>query len=301
MHYKATILIVGALVVGMADRTLAAPKGAASDTEAELERLKAEVKEQRALIMQLMRVEQEHYDLLLRLVQGRGGEPSAAPRPNAAPPAERPGAEENDDEGAPAGQARHAARTAAVRGHVSFPGGSVKDVYVYVENVKAPPVHGKTVEIAQRDKQFVPEVAVVQRGTRVTFPNYDNVFHNVFSPTAPHPFDLGSYRAGEAAKTVEMTSPGVVDVFCNMHARMRASVLVVPSPLYAHVNADGSFELPGVPLGSRKVVVWGPRSKPVTETVELGPSGGEVTVTLVPQSPAAHNNKNGQPYSSYKD
>src|SRR6185503_18660359 len=111
----------------------------------------------------------------------------------------------------------------------------------------------------------------------------------------------GSYRAGEAAKTVEMTSPGVVDIFCNMHARMRASVLVVPSPLYARVGADGSFELPGVPLGSRKVVVWSPRSKPVSETVEVGPSGGEVTLTLSAQPPAAHNNKVGQPYSTYKD
>ena len=188
-----------------------------------------------------------------------------------------------------------------LRGKVAFPGGTFKDVYVYVDNVKSPPAHGHTFEIAQRDKQFVPQVAVVQRGTKVVFPNYDSVFHNVFSPTARHPFDLGSYRAGDAAKSVELTAPGVVDVFCNVHSRMHASVLVVPSSLYGRVAPDGSFQLDGVPLGARKVVVWGPRSKPTEQTVEVGAGGADVSFTLEVQPDVPHNNKLGQPYGSYKD
>jgi plastocyanin len=172
---------------------------------------------------------------------------------------------------------------------------------VYVENVRAPAARGKTAEIAQRDKQFVPEVLVVQRGTRVSFPNYDSVFHNVFSPSTPHPFDLGSYRAGESARAVDMTSSGVVEVFCNVHARMHSNILVVPNALYARVGADGRFELPNVPVGSRKIVVWSPTTKPQSETIELGPQGGEVSVTVQAQPAAAHNNKLGQPYGSYKD
>jgi plastocyanin len=189
--------------------------------------------------------------------------------------------------------------TASLKGKVQFPGGSLDDVYIYVENVRSPPARGKTAEIAQRDKRFIPEVMVVQRGTRVSFPNYDSVFHNVFSPSQPHPFDLGSYRAGEEPKGVEMTSPGVVDVFCNMHAAMHASVLVVPSSVYARVGTDGSFHLDGVPVGKRKLVVWGPRSKPTSQTVELGATGAEVNITLEPQPAGAHNNKYGKPYGSY--
>jgi plastocyanin len=169
-----------------------------------------------------------------------------------------------------------------------------------MENVKSPPAHGKTVDIAQRGKQFVPEVMVVQRGTKVAFPNYDTVFHNVFSPTPPHPFDLGSYRAGEGAKAVEMTSPGVVEIFCNMHSSMHASILVVPSPVYTRVDPDGSFHLEGVPVGTRTLVVWGPHSKPVKQTVEVRPSGAEVTVVLEARPAIAHNNKFGQPYPSYE-
>ncbi|HVU49458.1 MAG TPA: hypothetical protein VHL80_02165, partial [Polyangia bacterium] len=228
----------------------APPKARATpqDMAAELARLDAEVKEQRQLIMQLVRVEQEHYDLLLKLVQGRAasGEALAPAAPGVAPavPA-APGA-------APSDAAKRAPRTGAIRGKVSFPGGTFKDVYVYIDNVKSPPAHGHTFEIGQRDKQFVPQVAVVQRGTKVVFPNYDSVFHNVFSPSTRHPFDLGSYRAGDAPKGVEMTATGVIDVFCNMHSRMHASVLVVPSSLYGRVAPDGSFELEGVPLGARK-------------------------------------------------
>src|SRR5262252_7703490 len=136
-------------------------KAPPADTAAEVARLKAEVAEQRQLIMQLVRVEQEHYDLLLKLVQGRAapGE-AAAPAPGLAPATPA----------APAAAPR-APRTGTVRGKVAFPGGTFKDVYVYVDNVKSPPAHGHTFEIGQRDKQFVPQVAVVQRGTKVVFPN----------------------------------------------------------------------------------------------------------------------------------
>jgi plastocyanin len=298
-----------ALALAAPARAAAPAKTGAQSTDkmaAQIEKLEAEVREQRQLIMQLVRVEQEHYDLLLRLVQGRGvapvAEPGTPPAAPSAPGAPAAAAATPGAASAAAGAAKLAApRTGSLRGKVEFSGGPIKDLYVYVENVKSPPAHGHTFEIAQRDKQFVPEVAVVQRGTKVTFPNYDTVFHNVFSPTSPHPFDLGSYRAGDAAKSVELTSPGVVDVFCNVHSRMHASVLVVPSSLYVRVAADGSFHMDGVPLGSRKIVVWSPRSKPATQTVEVGPGGADVTFTLEAQPQAPHNNKFGQPYSSYKE
>jgi plastocyanin len=273
-------------------------------------RLRAEVRELRGLVMQLMRVEKEHYDLLMNLAQaGRLGDPgkAAAPLPPESAPAPLPAAAAAGDArpvvagaGAGAGEAAHAApRTASLHGRVQLPGGTLQDVYAYVENVRSPPVHGKTVEIAQRKKQFLPEVTVVQRGTKVVFPNYDTFVHNVFSPTQPRPFDIGSLRSGEESKAVEMTAPGVIDVFCNMHSDMHASILVVPSPLYARVGSDGSFHLDGVPVGTRKVVVWSPRTKPVSQTVEVGAQGAEVSLTLEPQSSLSHNNKFNQPYPSY--
>ena len=90
------IVVVGAwasiLVAAAGASGHAAPAAAGEQPAPDLARLQAEVREQRQLIMQLMRVEKEHYDLLLRLVQeGRGADgvvlppvPGAAPSPGEA-------------------------------------------------------------------------------------------------------------------------------------------------------------------------------------------------------------------------
>src|SRR5205814_3042607 len=128
-----------------------------------------------------------------------------------------------------------------------MPGGGGGEVFVFVQNARAGAARNRTLTIEQKDKQFVPAVAVVQRGTTVTFPNRDAVFHNVFSPSMPHPFDLGSYRAGDPPGSVALTSAGVVvDVFCNIHSGMRAQILVVPNSLYSRVAADGAFRTDNV-------------------------------------------------------
>ena len=167
--------------------------------------------------------------------------------------------------------------------------------------MRGAPAHGKTLEIKQKDKQFVPRVAVVLRGTSLVFPNLDPVYHNVFSTSGRNSFDLGAYRAGEPARSAVLTTPGVVEVYCNIHSRMSASVLVVPSPLYAKVNADGSFRIDNVPVGTRKLVAWSPGSKPAQEKVDVGASGAQASFVLDEEGATAHLNKAGQPYGSYKE
>ena len=65
---------------------------------------------------------------------------------------------------------------------------------------KGSPARGHTLEIKQKDKQFWPQVAVVQRGTSVSFPNLDAVFHNVFSPRGRNSFDLGQLPLGRSRR-----------------------------------------------------------------------------------------------------
>lgn len=286
---RSTMLLAAGIASTIVD--VGAARGASTDPE--VAQLRAEVRELRGLVMQVMRVEKEHYDLLMNLAQaGHLGDAAQAAPARVTPDTAKPAA-------ADTALPHPVAHTAPVRGKVAFPGGSMQDLYAYVENVKSAPVHGKTVEIAQRKKQFLPAVTVVQRGTKVLFPNYDTFVHNVFSPSLPRPFDLGAPRPGEDPKPVEMAAAGVVDVFCNMHSDMHAVVLVVPSPLYTRVAADGSFHLDGVPVGNRKIVVWGPRSKPASQVVDVETAGAEVSLTLDQLPTTPHNNKLNQPYPSY--
>jgi hypothetical protein len=81
---------------------------------------------------------------------------------------------------------------------------------------------------------------------------------------------------------------------------MAASVLVVPNRYFAKVKGDGTFEIPGVPAGRRKVVAWAPGSRPTTDWIEVaGGRTAELTLKLDPKG-SAHKNKSGQSYGSYE-
>jgi hypothetical protein len=82
---------------------------------------------------------------------------------------------------------------------------------------------------------------------------------------------------------------------------MRAQILVVPNSLYTRVAPDGSFRIENVPVGARKLVVWGPKVKLSQQLIEVAPNGAEAHFVLTAETAKPHNNKLGQPYSSYKE
>jgi plastocyanin len=223
--------------------------------------------------------------------------PAARATDNTMPPSRRPEPAAAAHKSAPALPAE--AATGTLRGKVSAPSGEAV-AYVYVENVLAPPVKGQRVVIDQSGKRFMPGWAVIQRGTTIEFPNKDNIYHNVFSLSPGNSFDLGMYAAGTAGKSHTFMEAGPVDVFCNIHPQMAASVLVVPNRYFAKVKPDGSFEIAGVPSGRRKVVAWSPGSRPTVEWVEVAAGGAAaVSFKLAPKS-GTHTNKAGQAYGSYE-
>ena len=256
-----------------------------------------------------MQSEQQRYDMLLKLIGSASGAlppmaPPGAPSPTRAAPhaarhRRRQQRRRRQHGAAPRG-GDPARKVAALEGKVSISGGDLSDVYVFVENVRGAPVRDRTIEIKQENKQFSPRLAVVQAGTQVVFPNFDTVFHNVFSTSPKNAFDLGSYRAGDKPRSVIMTSPGLVEIFCNVHQKMNANVMVVPNTLYTKVRADGSFRIENVPVGARKVVAWSPSTKLAAQKVEVTPSGGQATFSLEYEEAQAHTNKLGLPYGSYK-
>lgn len=198
---------------------------------------------------------------------------------------------------------RHAAMSdgmaGVIHGKVAVPAGEPV-AYVYVENVLAPPVKGEHKVIQQSGKKFLPGWAVIQRGTTISFPNNDNIYHNVFSLSTGNSFDLGLYNAGSEAKSHTFMEPGPVDVYCNIHPDMAARVLVVPNRYFAKVKPDGTFEIAGVPAGRRKVVAWAPGASPATDWVDVGADKpAELSLKLEPKN-AAHKNKAGQSYGSYE-
>ena len=246
-------------------------------TAEEFAALKQRVDEQHDLLMRLTQLEGEHYEFLLKLLHSTGRPGTGAGTAGRVSSTSTPSSSTPDDDAPPAATARP--KLATITGRVEVKGKPWGPIYIYVDNLKEPSVD-RNAEILQKDRSFVPNVLVVQKGTRVAFPNADPFLHNVFSPSTTHPFDLGSYRQGDRAGAVRLFHPGVVEVLCNMHAKMRANVLVVPNHHHVKASGDGSFRLENVPVGARQLVAWTPDAKPVTDAVTLTSAGANVKFSL---------------------
>lgn len=123
--------------------------------------------------------------------------------------------------------------------------------------------------VEQRDKAFAPHVIAVPVGSTVQFPNFDAIFHNVFSISRQKPFDLGMYKNSEM-REVKFDKPGVVRLGCNIHANMSAYVIVVDAPHYVVAAADGTFSFKSLAPGKYKVQAWGEQSaEPTTTEIEV--------------------------------
>jgi plastocyanin len=141
---------------------------------------------------------------------------------------------------------------------------------VYLEGSfpKRPP--GTTKEMAQKDLTFLPLLLPVQVGTRVTFPNLDDTFHNIFSFSPAKRFDLGRYRPEERPIPSEIFDvAGLVTVRCDIHEHMRGLILVLDTPYFVTTDPDGKFRLSGLPIGNHTLKAWLSNKTTLTRPVEL--------------------------------
>lgn len=136
-------------------------------------------------------------------------------------------------------------------------------------------------EIAQRDRQFLPYVLVVQTGTAVNFPNFDTVRHHVYSFSPTKKFDLKLYTGTPAAPVV-FDKSGVATLGCNIHDQMSAHVVVVDTPLFTKTDATGTARLE-LPAGEHQLKTWHPRMiepRLQAQALTVGTSAGQTVVTL---------------------
>jgi plastocyanin len=135
--------------------------------------------------------------------------------------------------------------------------------------------------IAQFQERFVPHVLPVVKGTEVEFPNRDPLFHNVFSLSKAASFDLGRYPQ-PGSKSVRFDEPGVVPLFCHIHADMSAVVLVLENPFFTKPDAEGRFRIEGIPPGRYDVVAWHERARSALEVAEVLPGKTSIVDFALP-------------------
>jgi hypothetical protein len=169
-------------------------------------------------------------------------------------------------------------------------------IVVYLTGFRQPPPPDAPA-ISQKDKTFLPDLRVVVAGQTVQFTNDDPWVHNVFSTSTARGFDLGQPGPHET-RSVTFPTPGLVDVFCNIHEQMYANVLVLPNRAFSRVGPDGTFLIHDVPPGRYPLHAWGRQIEPFEmEVVVVEGQPAQVQLVVQPRlfNPA-HLDKFGRAY-----
>ncbi|HAE40581.1 MAG TPA: methylamine utilization protein [Candidatus Riflebacteria bacterium] len=114
-------------------------------------------------------------------------------------------------------------------------------------------------ELEQIDKEFKPNVTIIQRGGKVLFPNRDSVSHHVYSFSEAKKFELPLYTG--ASRPIVFENPGVVTLGCNIHDWMKGYIVVVDTPFFGLSDATGVVTIKDLPVGAWRLEVWHPRLK----------------------------------------
>lgn len=156
--------------------------------------------------------------------------------------------------------------------------------------------------MAQKNKQFDPQLLVVPLGSTVEFPNLDPFFHNVFSQFNGKRFDLGLYEAG-SSKGVRFDHEGVSYLFCNIHPEMAAVIVTLGTAYFSISSNSGTVVLHGVPAGNYEMHVWAEGAdvkelEALTRRVSIGPLQNDLgSIQIVTSGATApHKNKFGDDY-----
>ena len=152
--------------------------------------------------------------------------------------------------------------------------------------------------IDMEDKEYQPRYSTVHAGDQVVFVNKDNIRHNVFSSSGNNAFDLGTYGAG-LKRAVTLKEPGIVKIYCNIHADMATFVAVGNQGLSVKTDEQGRYRVGEVLPGAYELSIWNIRGE-TKRDIEVK---ADETIKLLDRidttafKDEAHKNKFGGDYS----
>ncbi|MBA3963258.1 MAG: hypothetical protein H0X40_15345 [Chthoniobacterales bacterium] len=128
---------------------------------------------------------------------------------------------------------------------------------VYLEGDFPAPATLPTKEVAQKDLAFLPPLLAIEVGTKVSFPNLDDTYHNIFSYSPAKRFDLGRYPPRENPAPFQIfDKPGLITLRCDIHEHMRGLILVLATPYFTVTDTAGNFRLTKLPAGHFVAKAW---------------------------------------------
>jgi plastocyanin len=157
--------------------------------------------------------------------------------------------------------------------------GRLANVYVYIKSgppaaMSSPSSLSTPVVLDQIGCKYVPHVIAVMRGGSVEFRNSDATMHNIHTLPAvagSQPIDISQWPKGvpqvKQFNQLEIMMP----VRCNNHPWMNAFINVSATPFFAVSDADGHFDISGLPPGTYTLAAVHEKLGEQTMTVTVEP------------------------------
>ncbi|MEE8492766.1 MAG: carboxypeptidase regulatory-like domain-containing protein [Nitrospirales bacterium] len=127
--------------------------------------------------------------------------------------------------------------------------------------------------------RFLPRTQALPVGGKIEITNADPVLHNTHIWKGGVTFLNVALPAGGRTIRKRLRVEGRLDIGCDAHRFMRASIHVFGHPYFAVTGKAGLYALPRVPSGTYRLQVWHEVLGTVVRPVEVGATG-ELTVTI---------------------
>ena len=179
------------------------------------------------------------------------------------------------------------AGTASVNGLLvprgPVPGQRLEEAVIYLEAAQPVsdrrfPARADRISLTFARNSFGPTVTVAKVGAWLEIWNADSIFHQPFSRSPAATFEGRSVRP-KSGTAVRLHAPGMVQVFCQLHDRESAELLVLESGAWTRPDTTGAFAFPPLKPGHYVIRSWHPRlgeQKVPLEVERSGPVSVEV-------------------------
>lgn len=134
-----------------------------------------------------------------------------------------------------------------------------------------------TVEIDQKDCEFLPHCTALLKDQTLVFKSSDPIGHNVRYSGFTNPSNNVALPPEGQLQVKLVAERRPMPLACDIHPWMKGYMMVFDHPFFAVTGPDGSFEIQGVPAGEQKLIVWQEKVGYVNEGAGLG-----MTVTVSP-------------------
>lgn len=163
------------------------------------------------------------------------------------------------------------------------PSGGIANVVVTVEvpGVTAQPSKQPLV-MNNRACRYEPHVLVVPVGSTVEFKNSDPTSHNVHTLPRRNRGINRTVSSGSSVKEVQKRAEAYA-VVCDIHPWMKGWIFVTDTPFVALTDAQGAFQISGLPPGKYQAKLW--HETLGRSTVEITITAGSVTTVQTSMSP----------------